>query len=376
MRPVYVVEHEHTSYCRFLILINYNVIMAVTISTLLFISCSILLAGLSALFLFTQFYASQLAKRHPPIGQFVHIDGVKLHVLIIKATCRSEVIVNQSPIIFIHGASGNLQDQYMAFREHLDGSCDAIFVDRPGHGWSERGKDSDKFPDNQADYILKLMDHLAYNDAIIVGHSYGCTLALSLALKAPERLKGLLCLAPVAYPWPGGIAWYYNVAAMPIIGHIFTNLFTLPVGLRRVPVGSKCVFLPNPMPADYMQQTAPRLVLRPKIFRNNSKDIASLEAHVIRTWPSYKNIQVPTVIISGKRDNVVFPYIHSKGLAFDLQNADLIELDHLGHKPDHMATELVMAAIDKIQYNHHQNLASLAENIDRKLSNDLGSMTY
>lgn len=345
--------------------------MAFSTNTIVLAVALFFLALTSALYLFTRISAKVIARQNPPIGQFIEINGVKLHFVVVSAKKAPLNGQSRSPVIFIHGAGGNLKDQYFAFKNQLDGQYDAIFIDRPGHGWSERGKDCDKYPDKQSDYIVKLLDQLGYNDAIIVGHSFGCTLALSLALKVPERIKGLLCLAPVAYPWPGGVAWYYKVAAMPIIGHIFTNLFSLPVGLKRIPAGSKHVFSPNSMPQNYVHHTSPELVLRPQSFRNNSKDIANLEDYVIKTWPLYKSIRVPTIIISGKQDNVVFPYIHSKGLAWDIEQSELIELKHLGHKPDFMATELAVAAINKLQGNARKGLSLLAGQIESRLSLDV-----
>ena len=43
------------------------------------------------------------------------------------------------PIVFIHGASANLQDQMVPLRPLLEGRAELLFFDRPGHGWSERG---------------------------------------------------------------------------------------------------------------------------------------------------------------------------------------------------------------------------------------------
>ena len=42
------------------------------------------------------------------------------------------------PVVFLHGASGNLYDQMAAFRDRLAGRAELLFVDRPGHGWSCR----------------------------------------------------------------------------------------------------------------------------------------------------------------------------------------------------------------------------------------------
>ena len=39
-----------------------------------------------------------------------------------------------------------------------------------------------------------------------------------MALDYPARVAGLVMLAPVAYPWPGGVGRYNKIVAMPVIG--------------------------------------------------------------------------------------------------------------------------------------------------------------
>ncbi len=48
------------------------------------------------------------------------------------------------PIVFIHGASANLNDQMVPLRPLLEGRAEMLFFDRPGHGWSERGPGNDE----------------------------------------------------------------------------------------------------------------------------------------------------------------------------------------------------------------------------------------
>lgn len=272
------------------------------------------------------------------------------------------------PLVFVHGASGNLRDQMEPFFKKLEGRGDILFIDRPGHGWSERNSEDQRFPDKQALILSKVMDELGLERAIIIGHSFGCAVTASFALEHPKKVMGLLFLAPVAYPWPGGVAWYYNLTSWPVIGWLFANTLALPAGLKRVDRGSRCVFLPNKMPQDYIKNTAPSLVLRPKTFRANAKDIAALFNYLVKTWPKYKNIKAPTVIISGEKDNVVFPYIHSRGLEQHIEGAEFISLDNMGHKPDYAATDLAIAAIENLGNTHKNNLKKMAAELDQKLS--------
>ena len=89
-------------------------------------------------------------------------------------------------------------------------------------------------------------------------------------------------------------------------------------------------------------------VLRPGAFRANAIDVAGLYDHVVEAAPRYSGIAAPTVVISGNRDTVVYEEIHSEGLARDIPGAELVWVDNLGHKPDWIAPDLIVAAIEKV----------------------------
>lgn len=321
------------------------------------------------LFIYTQIKSHQIGTNYPPIGEFYDVDNTKIHAKYIK----TDRPTSHPPVVFIHGASGNLRDQLTPFKDNLNLEADLLFIDRPGHGWSERGLETNKYPDQQAKIIAKLMDQLGIEQAIMVGHSFGGAVLASFAVHHPDKVHGLLFLSPVAYPWPGGVRWYYTLSSWPIFGWLFANTLALIAGLRRIESGSKCVFWPNKMPETYVIDTAPELVLRPKTFQDNAKDIASLYDYLCQTWPKYKTISAPTIIISGNRDTVVFPYIHSDGLHQHIKGSELYDLENLGHKPDHIATELTIAAIKKLRGDQDIALKKMAEELDQKLSRQLVS---
>ncbi len=235
-----------------------------------------------------------------------------------------------------------------AFAPAFEGRAEMLFVDRPGHGYSERGGRANDRPDGQADAIAKLMDMRGMPRAIIVGHSFGGAIAASFALRHPERTTGLILLAPATHPWPGGIDWYYRLTALPYVGWLFAHTLAAPIGLRRIDSGTRSVFSPNPRPADYIDKTAPHLVLRPLAFRNNAVDVANLHAYVTEVAPRYQEIAAPTIIVSGDSDDIVLADIHSRSLARDIAGSELLWIGNLGHKPDYVVTDVVVAAVEKL----------------------------
>ena len=79
-------------------------------------------------------------------------------------------------------------------------------------------------------------------------------------------------------------------------------------------------------------------------FRANAIDVEGLYRYALANAPRYREIQAPTVVISGDADTVVYEEIHSAGLARDIPGAELVWVSNLGHKPDWIAPDLVVAA--------------------------------
>ena len=279
---------------------------------------------------------------HEPAGAFVGPEGERTHFVDIPLQPGQE----GPTVLFIHGASGNLKDQMVPFEPALRGQARMIFVDRPGHGFSDR-VDAET-PALQAARYLKLLDALGVEKAALVGHSLGAASAAAFAVLYPERTQGLVLAAPATHPWPTGGSWYYDLAAMPVIGHIFTETLLVPFGMQTLDSGIKSVFDPQSPPEGYLEDAAISLVFRPWIFRNNARDVVGLNAFVLEFSKRYQEITAPTVIITGDKDDIVAPSIHSIGLERDIKGSELIILPGIGHKPEYVANQTVVDAILKV----------------------------
>jgi len=304
----------------------------------------VLVFAVAALFFWTQLEARALETMNPPSGAFASIDDRNIHFLDIPETTGS----NLPPMLFIHGASGNFLDQAGAYREKLRGRGRQIYIDRPGHGYSQRGNEVDNSPTGHAKSYAGLLDELKIEKAILICHSLGCASAAAFAVHHPDKTAGVIFVAPATHPWEGGVRWYYKLAALPVLGRIFTELLALPAGNFKLTDGVNSVFFPNEVPQNYARQTAAQLVLRPHVFRNNARDVVGLNQHVKALQPRYREIETPVTIITGNADDVVTASIHSVGLERDIAGAKLVILDGVGHKPDYVSTDTVIMAIEAI----------------------------
>jgi len=328
----------------------------------------ILLAAIICLLLFSWTQIRRIERHHPPSGEFVDVGGYRLHCLHVPAPETADL----PAIVFLHGASGNLLDQVKAFQHSLDGRAEMLFVDRPGHGWSERGPAQNGFPDGQARAIAELMARKDIAKALIVGHSFGGIVAANMALETPGRVAGLLFLASASHPWPGGIDWHYRLASNKRIGWIFAWLAVMPIGLWRIDWIARCVFSPNAYPPDYVTDTAAALVLRPDTFCNNAVDVANLYPHVVAVSPRYGEIVNPTVVMTGDTDDIVSPDIHSACLAGAIGGSTLLRLKGIGHKPDYAANDLCLSALEHLS-GRPVDLAALAQQLELRLQQQVAS---
>lgn len=307
----------------------------------------------------TALRARAIEQSVPNIGEKIDLGGFAINALHVPAGPNPDL----PPIVFIHGASGNLRDQATTFLKPLRDRAELLFVDRPGHGYSERGGSENAYPDGQAAAIALLMEKRGIERAIIVGHSFGGAIAASFGVLYPDKTVGLLFLAPATHPWPGGVDWYYRLASTPVLGPLFCHMVALHAGMARLEAATRNVFHPNPCPDTYVADTAPALVLRPATFRANAKDVANLHGYVSRFSPRYREIKAPTVIVTGDSDDIVLAQIHSLGLAHDIEGSELVWIKGLGHKPDYAARALAISAMEKIAGRKH-DLQAMAQRLD------------
>jgi pimeloyl-ACP methyl ester carboxylesterase len=312
----------------------------------------------------TRVNAWLIERRHPPVGSFADVNGVRLHYVHVPA-----VQPGLPPVVFIHGASANLNDQMAPLGPLLEGKAELLFLDRPGHGWSGRSHGHDE-QGEQAALIAGLMDRLGVDPAIIVGHSFGGSVAAAFALNHADKTKGLLFLSAATHPWPGGkTSWYYHLTMAPLIGWLFSETVASPAGSARIGPATACVFAPNALPEDYLTRAQIPLVLRPRAFRANAADVDGLYRFALANAPRYKEIQAPTIVVSGDADTVVYEEIHSLGLARDIPGAELVWVRNLGHKPDWVAPELVVAAIEKLG-GRPRDLQELGRAVEARIAGD------
>ena len=316
----------------------------------------IFVAVLAVLALVTQAGIFLSERAHPAKGRLVEVEGGTLHIVDLGPRDAAG-----PPIVMLHGASSNLEVM-RPLGERLAKSHHVILIDRPGHGWSRRENLLDSTPGPQARMIdAALQKKLGIGNAVFLVHSWSGALGARIALDHPGRVAGLVMLAPVAYPWPGGVSQYNYLVTTPVIGPLLAHTVTLPLGLLLSNSGVRSVFAPQPMPGGFVNDTATRLLLRPREFLANAWDLVTLRAAMAEQSPRYADIAAPITIIAGDIDKTVSTHIHSQPLAKTAPNAKLIVLPGVGHMIQYAAPDLVIAEIEAMISGMPSNTAAAAQ---------------
>lgn len=111
-------------------------------------------------------------------------------------------------LVFIHGAPGSSNNfhKYLADSTLL-ASAQMISVDRPGYGYSDYGRSETDLRE-QARAVRQIVEHYPQEKVILIGHSYGGPIIGKYAMEWPERLRGIVMLAPVNDPDNEPMFWF------------------------------------------------------------------------------------------------------------------------------------------------------------------------
>ena len=305
---------------------------------------SMLLVGILALLaLVTQLGVLVIERRYPAQGRAIEIDGATINLVDIGAKNAG-----QPPLLLIHGASSNLAAMRPLGDLLAAQGRRVLLVDRPGHGWSRRAHLGDSTPAAQARMLNQALAEIGVGPIVLVVHSWSGALGTRMALDFPDRVAGLVMLAPVTHPWRGGVGRYNKIVATPLLGPLLAYTITLPLGLALLAPGARGVFLPQAMPEGFIDRSATPLLLRPREFLANAHDLATLKPAMMAQMQRYGEIGCPVTVISGDADRTVFTDIHSRAFAKAVPQTRLIVRPGLGHMVQDAEPALIAAEISRM----------------------------
>lgn len=294
--------------------------------------------GLAAMALAVQYKTRQAERENPPRGKFIDVDGVRLHYL--------EQGTGQ-PLVLIHGNGTMAEDYqistvfYRAAKTHR-----VIAFDRPGYGYSDRPQSKTWDAAAQAQLLQKALALLGVDQPVVVGHSWGTLVALSMALDQPDFVRSLVLLSGYYYPTTRLDVVLSAPLAMPLIGHMLRYTISPLFGRLCWPLAAGKLFLPSRQPVRFKALFPVWMSLRPPQLQASAADGAMMIAEASRLTDRYHELRMPVVIMAGTGDLFALSKLHSERLHEDIAQSKLVLAPGVGHMVHQVVPEEVMEAIE------------------------------
>jgi pimeloyl-ACP methyl ester carboxylesterase len=235
------------------------------------------------------------------------------------------------PVVLFHGTAAWSE----LWRRTIDALAEAGFhviaLDLPPFGFSDRPGGYTRR--DQAARVDDVLAALKASPAVIVGHSFGAGAATELAMRYPERVRGLVLVdaalgltSPAADPpWPLAPKWVRET----LVSLTITNPLATRLLLRSL-IAKKERALP-----DYVE-----ILQRPIRLRHSTPDIAEWLHDFLGTdrtaesadRKAYARLRLPVAILWGESDTVT-PRDQARDLQALLPVVSLTLLPGLGHIP-------------------------------------------
>lgn len=294
------------------------------------------LFGLSAT---TAHLTRQAEADFPPAGRLITAAGLRQHVI---ESGRNQD--GRPTLVMIHGAYGAAQDFAVSLMPLMEDHFHAVAVDRPGHGYSERGDAAT--PDQQARVLHATLEELGIRRPILLGFSYGGAVALNYALQYPGDTAALVLINPATHPWRSVPAMPFGLTDAPLLGPAVKYTLVTPLGHLLKDAGAERVFRPGGVPPAFAQAPL-ALSLRPDSYAANAEDIRELDGFLRRQAEFYSSLRLPVEIVVDEGDPSVSPVIHGRRLAQEIPGAALAVTTGGGHPLHFSRPAAVLQAIDR-----------------------------
>ncbi|BCG80783.1 alpha/beta fold hydrolase [Mesorhizobium sp. 113-3-3] len=296
--------------------------------------------GIACMVLATLWIAAKAQRLVPPVGKFVEIDGNRIHYVDVG---------EGRPIVFLHGLGAQLHHFRHTLFGHFGQGYRLIALDRPGSGYSTRANGATGRLPEQAALVRRFIEKLGLERPLVVGHSLGGAITLTLAVEHPEAISGIALLAPLTH-LENRARQRFDLLYIPsrLKRWIVAYTVAIPLSLHYARPTMEFIFAPQAFPTDYMVGGGGWLGLRPAHFQATSADVVAVEQDLGRVELRYNEIVIPAGILFGTADRVIDIRIHGEPMLGKIAGLDFESFDGVGHMPQFVEPKRVVGFIERI----------------------------
>jgi len=282
--------------------------------------------------------ATKAERDNPPRGRFIEVRGVHLHVV---ERGQGE------PLVLLHGNGSMVEDfESSGLIELAAQRYRVIAIDRPGFGHSARPRGEVWTDVAQAELIADALSEIGVSRAIVLGHSWGCSVAVALALNYPELVSALVLASGYYYPSVRAEAVPSLGLQIPLLGDAIRHAVSPALARAMWPLLLRKLFGPAPTPEKFAGFPK-EMTFRPSQLKASAADTALMVPDAAARAKRYGELAMPVVIVAGESDRLVDTDKQSARLHEDLPHSTLRVVPGAGHMVHQTATPDVMAAIDE-----------------------------
>jgi pimeloyl-ACP methyl ester carboxylesterase len=293
---------------------------------------------LAATAIANSYFAEKAQRDNPPRGRFIDVDGVRLHYV---------ERGNGRPLALFHGNGSMIQDfESSGLIDLAAENYRVIVFDRPGFGHSLRPRNVVWTPEAQADLFKKAFDRLNVERAIVLGHSWGASVAVALAIRHPSFVEALVLASGYYFPTARADAVASLLPAMPGFGDIISHTISPILSRLMWPAMLRKAFGPRSVPEKFTGFPK-EMAVRPSQLRASAVESALMIPAASGFSKAYGELDMPTIIIAGEDDRLIDINEQSVRLHRDVRQSKLHRIAGAGHMIQQSATPDLMAAIDE-----------------------------
>ena len=271
---------------------------------------------------------------------FATSKGGQIHYSVFDG--RSAGAPKSPPVVLLQGLGLSSKfwfDIPAALASDPEGPRRVLTIDNRGTGKSEAGPRRLWTMATMADDVAAVLDAAEVERASIVGISMGGMIAQHVALRHPDRVRGLVLLATT----PGFFA-----GALPEV-RALGRLLSLPFGGKRASRNLTRLLLPE----SKWEHAKEIFKDWPRAMKDDPTSAATFLAHLFAasthlTSLRLGKIKCPTIVVAGELDSLI-PIANAKALARGILGAELEIVEGSGHAVFAEDRDLVRRMVGRLE---------------------------